>query len=229
MPRAHAPVVDRRGLWQLWGSRSRVPIASLRPTARDSGGATTTVTRDLQPETVNPRSQPIQLGCNSRPATARDRTVHPHGDRRVDDERERAGLAGARNYLVRLVRGPTAVPSATTSSRPRRRRPTPPRTTGTGTVHYVSDLPFTLETNGWGPVERDRSNGEMGAADGAPTTRGHDLYRPVGVHAASGVRLAIARLHCSRRPLASMTRSAPMARSRSACWAAAPCSPAPAS
>ena len=37
--------------------------------------------------------------------------------------------------------------------------PPPPPPTGT---EYLSDLPWTSATNGWGPVERDRSNGETG-------------------------------------------------------------------
>ena len=36
-------------------------------------------------------------------------------------------------------------------------------TGGSGTTTYVSDLTPTSSTNGWGPVERDRSNGELGA------------------------------------------------------------------
>ena len=31
---------------------------------------------------------------------------------------------------------------------------------------YLSDMPWTSELNGWGPAERDRSNGELGDNDG---------------------------------------------------------------
>ncbi|MEU7474944.1 glycoside hydrolase family 97 catalytic domain-containing protein [Lentzea sp. NPDC042327] len=41
----------------------------------------------------------------------------------------------------------------------------PPVPSGTP---FASDLPFVSESNGWGPVERDRSNGETGAGDGRP-------------------------------------------------------------
>ena len=37
-------------------------------------------------------------------------------------------------------------------------------------THAVSDLPFLSATNGWGPVERDTSNGEQAAGDGRPIT-----------------------------------------------------------
>ncbi|WP_158846006.1 glycoside hydrolase family 97 catalytic domain-containing protein [Saccharothrix deserti] len=39
----------------------------------------------------------------------------------------------------------------------------PPVPTG---AQYVSDLPFMSESNGWGPVERDQSNGETSGGDG---------------------------------------------------------------
>ncbi|MEK8144615.1 hypothetical protein NKH18_31930 [Streptomyces sp. M10(2022)] len=52
-------------------------------------------------------------------------------------------------------------------------------------IDYVSDLPFSAESNDWGPVERDTSNGESAKGDGArcvsatgPTTRGSARTRP---------------------------------------------------
>lgn len=56
-----------------------------------------------------------------------------------------------------------------------------------GTV-YVSSLPFVAERNGWGPVERDLSNGENGAGDGGPLRLGGTTYdKGLGVHALSEV------------------------------------------
>lgn len=56
-----------------------------------------------------------------------------------------------------------------------------------GTV-YVSSLPFTAETNGWGPVERDQSNGENARGDGGPLRLGGTTYdKGLGVHARSEV------------------------------------------
>jgi alpha-glucosidase len=55
-------------------------------------------------------------------------------------------------------------------------------------VDYVSNLPFTTESNGWGPVERDRSNGERDPADSGPLSiRGTEYDKGLGVHAASEV------------------------------------------
>jgi glucose/arabinose dehydrogenase len=70
---------------------------------------------------------------------------------------------------------------------------TPPPT---GTT-YLSDLNWSSMTNGWGPVEKDRSNGESGAGDGGVLTLNGSTYaKGLGAHAASDVRYAIA--NCSR-------------------------------
>jgi glucose/arabinose dehydrogenase len=63
---------------------------------------------------------------------------------------------------------------------------------GPGTNPYVSDLSFVTSTNGWGPVERDRSNGEQMAGDGGPLTIGGTVYaKGLGAHADSDVRIAL--------------------------------------
>ena len=47
-------------------------------------------------------------------------------------------------------------------------------------------------TNGYGPVERDQSNGEQGAGDGSTLTINGTTYtKGLGAHAASDVRVAI--------------------------------------
>ncbi|HZC72296.1 MAG TPA: NPCBM/NEW2 domain-containing protein [Jatrophihabitans sp.] len=49
---------------------------------------------------------------------------------------------------------------------------------------YVSDLQWTNFTNGWGPPERDRSNGETGSTDGHTITiNGVTYAKGVGAHA----------------------------------------------
>ena len=53
----------------------------------------------------------------------------------------------------------------------------------------VSALPASLAASAWGPVERDRSNGEKAAGDGRTLTIGGTTYaRGIGVHARSEVR-----------------------------------------
>lgn len=53
----------------------------------------------------------------------------------------------------------------------------------------VSDLPWVSATNGWGPVEKDLSNGERAAGDGRPLKLGSTTYsKGLGVHAESRIR-----------------------------------------
>ncbi|MCY7419781.1 MAG: NPCBM/NEW2 domain-containing protein, partial [Chloroflexi bacterium] len=60
---------------------------------------------------------------------------------------------------------------------------------GTGTTSFLSDLAYTVTANGWGPVEKDKSNGEDLAGDGLPLTLAGVVYpKGLGTHAASDVR-----------------------------------------
>ncbi|MET4641729.1 endo-alpha-N-acetylgalactosaminidase [Streptomyces atratus] len=61
----------------------------------------------------------------------------------------------------------------------------PPPTTDS----WASDLDWTASSNGWGPVERDLSNGETGAGDGTPLMIGGTVYaKGLGSHAPANVR-----------------------------------------
>ncbi|WP_406422209.1 endo-alpha-N-acetylgalactosaminidase family protein [Streptomyces sp. NBC_00842] len=61
----------------------------------------------------------------------------------------------------------------------------PPPTTDS----WASDLDWTTASNGWGPVERDLSNGETGAGDGSPLTIGGTVYaKGLGSHAPAKIR-----------------------------------------
>jgi hypothetical protein len=61
------------------------------------------------------------------------------------------------------------------------------------TTAYLSDLPFAAPAiNGWGPPERDRSNGETGAADGQIITlNGVKYTKGLGVHATSDLSFSL--------------------------------------
>jgi hypothetical protein len=53
---------------------------------------------------------------------------------------------------------------------------------------YLSDLPPIASTNGWGPAEHDRSNGELPAGDGKRITlNGVGYDKGIGAHAASDI------------------------------------------
>ena len=58
---------------------------------------------------------------------------------------------------------------------------------------YLSDMDWTAATNGWGPVEKDMSNGEQAAGDGHTITlNGATFQKGLGIHAASDVRYSLA-------------------------------------
>lgn len=66
------------------------------------------------------------------------------------------------------------------------------RMLGGTTTLQVSAMTWAAETNGWGPAERNRSNGEMGSADGRTITLNGVAYATgVGVHSSSEVRVAV--------------------------------------
>ncbi|OAR25330.1 alpha-galactosidase [Streptomyces sp. ERV7] len=55
-------------------------------------------------------------------------------------------------------------------------------------AHALSDLTWASATNGWGPVEKDRSNAEQSAGDGTPLTVNGTVYaKGLGTHAPSSV------------------------------------------
>ncbi|NUK08946.1 NPCBM/NEW2 domain-containing protein [Streptomyces lunaelactis] len=55
-------------------------------------------------------------------------------------------------------------------------------------THALSDLPWASAINGWGPVERDRSNAEQATGDGRTLTIGGTTYaKGLGTHAASSI------------------------------------------
>ncbi|MEU6476479.1 NPCBM/NEW2 domain-containing protein [Streptomyces sp. NPDC047017] len=64
-----------------------------------------------------------------------------------------------------------------------RTMPAPPRGDS-----WASDLPWLNSTNGYGPAERDRSNGESAAGDGHTLTLNGTAYaKGIGVHADSAI------------------------------------------
>jgi len=66
----------------------------------------------------------------------------------------------------------------------------PPPPPASGAVVFLSDLPWLMADNGFGPIERDTSNGEAQAGDGRQITlNGTGYGKGLGVHAPSEVRL----------------------------------------
>ncbi|RZS87401.1 NPCBM/NEW2 domain-containing protein [Motilibacter rhizosphaerae] len=79
---------------------------------------------------------------------------------------------------------PTAAPTAPTTAPPA----SAPPVSGSTTTTEVSRTAWTQVANGWGPVEKDRSNGEAAAGDGRTLTiAGKTFSKGLGVHAPSEV------------------------------------------
>ncbi|MFD2934302.1 PA14 domain-containing protein [Spirosoma flavum] len=65
---------------------------------------------------------------------------------------------------------------------------TTPPPTSSDKVTYLSDLTWTASTSGYGPAEKDRSNGESGAGDGRTLTLNGVTYaKGLGVHSPSEI------------------------------------------
>ncbi|MFN8579355.1 MAG: NPCBM/NEW2 domain-containing protein, partial [Gemmatimonadaceae bacterium] len=76
--------------------------------------------------------------------------------------------------------------------------PTPTPTPGTSTTTDLSDRTWSFVSNGVGPVEKDRSNGDWPAGDGRTLTLNGTTYtKGLGVHAPAEIRYALGGA-CSR-------------------------------
>ncbi len=105
------------------------------------------------------------------------------------------GIAGAGSYTVKDLwskqtststgtLGATVPGHGTAMFRVTPSSPVPPPTG----VNYLSDLPFAHAANGWGPVERDLSNGDWAAGDGRTLSiRGTRYAKGLGTNSPSDV------------------------------------------
>ncbi|MBI2238741.1 MAG: NPCBM/NEW2 domain-containing protein [Actinobacteria bacterium] len=152
-----------RGIWQ-WKDRRYADFAEWR--AR-SGVDRHSVFAD--PGFVDPTAHDFQLTGGS-PA--------------VD-----AGTFIAAGGTIDLAGEPRQQAAATDLGAYERTAPPPsPTPSIAGAVEYASDLEWASETNGWGPAERDRSNGERAPDDGNAITLGTTRFeRGIGAHAPSRI------------------------------------------
>ncbi|GIJ56283.1 NPCBM/NEW2 domain-containing protein [Virgisporangium aurantiacum] len=113
------------------------------------------------------------------------------------------GLGGSSAYALRdLWTGATATSAGAVSASVPSHGVVMYRVTRSGSLsaapvagtHQVSDLSWLASSNGWGPAERDRANGEQAAGDGAALTVGGTAFaKGIGVHADSAVHLYLGR------------------------------------
>jgi hypothetical protein len=100
-----------------------------------------------------------------------------------------AALAAGTSYLARVKGGATGVKDLAGNALAADVTWTFTVASVGGTTSYLSDLAYSVVANGWGPAEKDRSNGEDGAGDGLPITLNGVIYaKGLGVHAASDIR-----------------------------------------
>ena len=164
----------------------------VRLTATDSGGASTTVVRRIDPETVDLRFTSAPSGLQITVGSATQTTPFTRtvivGSRNSIGTATPQALGGTTYEFSKWSDGGARVhnitaPAAATTYK---------ATFSGGSVRYISDMPFVSSTNGWGPVERDRSNGEQAAGDGRTlTVNGVTYSRGIGAHAASDVQVKI--------------------------------------
>ncbi|MEV5703738.1 NPCBM/NEW2 domain-containing protein [Actinoallomurus sp. NPDC052274] len=109
------------------------------------------------------------------------------------------GLGGSSSYALKdLWSGATSTSTGSVAASVPSHGVVMYRVTRTGTpqaarpagTYQVSDLTWLTSSNGWGPVERDASNGEQAAGDGHTLTIGSTTYaKGLGAHADSAVHL----------------------------------------
>ncbi len=94
-----------------------------------------------------------------------------------------ADMAAAGGF--RFWRSPKGEPSWTTDAESEPGR-------GPATETYLSDLAWSSATSGWGPVEKDRANGDQAAGDGKAITLNAVPYpKGLGMHAPADVKYAL--------------------------------------
>jgi beta-galactosidase GanA len=179
---------------------STAALSVTAPDVIERGGAGT-VTATF----TDPADRPLARDVTVRLRVPDGWTATPAGAARLGTVRP--GTSAAATWKVTGPAGEqpgAAVFSATASYRQEDRidaadgaavvRVPPPPPTGSA---FVSDIPFT-STNGWGPVERDTSNGENAAGDGRTITlNGTTFTKGLGVHAVGDVSIFLGG-NCSR-------------------------------
>ena len=155
-----------------------------------SSNVTATFSADMNQTTVNGSTFTLKQGTTAVPAVVtynaatRTATVDPTADLQSGLVYTATVMGGASG--VQDTSGNTLASSGTWSF-----------TTAAGgggpTTSYLSDLAWTSATNGLGPVERDKSNGEAAAGDGKTITLNGTTYpKGLGANANSDIRFNIA-------------------------------------
>ena len=152
------------------GTPERVEVTV---TARCAGGLSSAVARLAVPQgwTVEPAQVDLGTVATGTPETAAFNVTAPAG---TD--------LGRYEFTASVTSSTAAGFSTTVSATTATQAPLP------AGYEWLSDRPYVQQSNGWGPVEKDRSNGEQGATDGNPLRIGGVTYeKGLGAHAVSSV------------------------------------------
>ncbi|MBL7253568.1 glycoside hydrolase family 2 TIM barrel-domain containing protein [Paractinoplanes lichenicola] len=138
-------------------------------TSRCAAGLADTTVRLAAPEGWTVTPPVVELGAVTGTETAAFTVTPP------------PGTDVGEHQLTATVEAGGQFPTSTTATAVVR-TPLPPG------YAWLSDRPYTAVANGWGPVEKDRSNGEQAAGDGRPLTiAGVEYEKGLGAHAVSTV------------------------------------------
>jgi hypothetical protein len=169
-------------------------IISVAPADGASGVSVTPAISASFSEAIDPATVTTSTMTLARGGTAVASTVSYDGTTKTANLTPSASLLASTAYTVTVKGGTSGVKDIAGNALASDRvwTFTTAAAGGGSTTSYVSDLTPTSSTNGWGPVEKDRSNGEQGTGDGRTITlNGTTFAKGLGAHAASDVRYAL--------------------------------------
>lgn len=183
--------VELNGTSAVGGKKASAAAVLAAPTGQEAGAGTpgqvqvdlTAGSADLTDASVTLQ---VPAGWKSTPAKVPGR-IPAGATRRVAVEVTPARDAEVRETRLTALARYRAAGDARTTEQRLALSVLPPPPTGQA---WASDLVWLSETNGYGPAERDRSNGESGAADGRTLTLAGTTYeKGIGTHADSDIAI----------------------------------------
>ncbi|MET8381270.1 NPCBM/NEW2 domain-containing protein [Streptomyces microflavus] len=183
--------VELNGTSAVGGKKASAAAVLAAPTGQEAGAGTpgqvqvdlTAGSADLTDASVTLQ---VPAGWKSTPAKVPGR-IPAGATRRVAVEVTPAKDAEVRETRLTALARYRAAGDARTTEQRLALSVLPPPPTGQA---WASDLVWLSETNGYGPAERDRSNGESGAADGRTLTLAGTTYeKGIGTHADSDIAI----------------------------------------
>jgi hypothetical protein len=145
-----------------------------------------TFSEAIDPATVNATNLTL---TNQATSAAVAGSVAWNGTTRTASFTPSTALAAGTSYLARVKGGASGVKDVAGNALAADVTWTFTTASTGGTTSYLSDLAYSVVANGWGPVEKDRSNGEQAAGDGLPLTINGTVYaKGLGTHAVSDIR-----------------------------------------